>query len=100
MLDTEEIVRSQKETSTSEKKSEEKEEGTEVKRRNKSKETTRKEYFEVRSNKGKWVVGLDSSNPMNKDDGSNSFNNVERCMNSMFRWEIGLIMESSQDRKV
>lgn len=47
MLETEEILRSQKETSTSEKKSEEKEEGTEVKRRNKSKETTRKEYFEV-----------------------------------------------------
>ena len=47
MLETEEILRSQKETSTSEKKSEVREEGTEVKRRNKSKETTRKEYFEV-----------------------------------------------------
>ena len=52
MLETEEILRSQKETSTSEKKSEEKEEGTEVKRRNKSKETTRKEYFEVEVTRG------------------------------------------------
>ena len=59
MLETEEILRSQKKTSTSEKKGEVKEEWTEVKRRNESKETIIKEYFEVRSNKGTTVVGLD-----------------------------------------